>query len=219
MQEMISTGVEELDQEIKGYPKDGITTIYGKASSGKTNLALICAKEMTKKTDKKILIINTEKEIMIERISQLIGKEQLNRFIFLNINTFQEQEKKIDWLTKQELSNISMILFDSANKKIRSEATQENKKIFKEQLNKLKQKTREKKIPLIMTAQVYSSYEKEEEEIFSGTIIKESSDCLIELNIIEKLRKLKLKKHTSIAGEKEIFFKIEKEKIKGFIPR
>ena len=97
MQEIISTGIELLDEQIKGYPIDGITVIYGPSNSGKTNLALIASKKIIE-NGKKILILNTEGEIIIDRIKQLF--ENINDFVFLKIRTFEQQDKIINLIKK-----------------------------------------------------------------------------------------------------------------------
>ena len=213
MQENISTGIELLDKQIKGYPIDGITVIYGPSNSGKTNLALIASKKIIENR-KKILILNTEGEIIIDRIKQLF--KNINDFLFLKIKTFEQQDKIINELCTKKIDSIGLIIFDSSNKILRSEINIDNKRKYYEQLKKLKKISRERKIPIIMTAQVYHSCDIEEEKMFAGDVIKEHSDCIIELKIIEKLRKIKIKKHNQINGEKEFYFRIEEKEIKGF---
>ncbi|RLE48289.1 hypothetical protein DRJ25_00270 [Candidatus Woesearchaeota archaeon] len=218
MQETIKTGIESLDEIIKGYPKDGITTFYGPAGAGKTNLILTAAKETIKKGDK-VIVINTEGEIIIDRLRQIIPDEKLKSFIFLNAKSFEEQDKKITELSKLQLSKIGMITFDSSNKLLRAEMNKDNKEKYEKQLKKLKKISREKKIPILLTAQVYHSYDMEKEVIFSGTLIKEASDCICEIEIFNKIRKLTIKKHNNLAGEKTFFFEIKKEGITPFIPQ
>jgi len=218
MQYQISTGIQALDKIIGGYPEDGITTFYGPGSSGKTNLALTAAIANIKKGEK-IIIITTEGEIIIDRLQQLTEKKDLDSFIFLNPKNFNEQDNNIKELSKSSLNKINMIVFDSSNKLLRPEFNEENKKIFKKQIAALKQKAREKKIPILMTAQVYHSYNIEKEVIFAGNMINEASDCIIELSILNKARKLTIKKHNNIAGEKKFLFKIEGKKITPLIPQ
>ena len=216
MQQLISTGIEALDKKIKGYPADGITTFYGSAGSGKTNLVLTAGIAMTKR-NKKVIIINTEGEIIIDRLKQLIGESDLSSFIFINQKTFKEQDQNIIELCKSTLERVGMIIFDSSNKLLRAEFNQENKKKFKEQLAMMKRKARFKKIPLLMTAQVYHSYAIEKEVIYAGGMINEFSDCIIELSSLNKVRKLTLKKHNNIIGEQKFLFKIKKEGMTPFI--
>ncbi len=214
---LISSGIKELDKIIEGYPDDGITTFFGAAGSGKTNLILTAAIK-TAETGKKIIIINTEGEIISERLKQLLTNEQLLKsFIFFTAKTFAEQEKIIHKINEFSLKNIGLIAFDSSNKLLRVEKNQENKEKFKQQLAKLKKTAREKKIPILLTAQVYQSYETDENVIFAGPIINEFSDCVLELIVMNQIRKLTLKKHNTTIGEKIFLFKIEEKEIKSFI--
>ena len=53
----IPTGSRILDQMLDGgYEKDIITTIYGPAGSGKTNLCILCAINMARSRKKGIYI-------------------------------------------------------------------------------------------------------------------------------------------------------------------
>lgn len=211
---MVSTGIKQLDKILGEYPNDGITTIYGPAKSGKTNLILTTAIQIIK-NNKKIIVINTEGEIIADRINQLTNN--IKSFMFLNPKTFNEQDKIIKQICNFSLSNIGMIVFDSSNKLLRAESSTENKKKFKQQLLLLKDLARQKKIPVLITAQVYHSYNLEEEVIFAGDIINEFSDCIFELTVLNKVRKITLKKHSNTAGEKIFLFKIKEKGIEPFI--
>ena len=58
--EKLPTGSRILDNMLHGgYEKDIITTIYGPAGSGKTNLCLLCAMN-TAREGKKVIYIDTE---------------------------------------------------------------------------------------------------------------------------------------------------------------
>ena len=91
--EKISTGAEVLNTLLEGgYEKDAITTIYGPAGSGKTNLALLAAAEMAK--NKKVIFIDTEGGFSITRLKQIVsGYEQiLGNIVFLQPTNFEEQK-------------------------------------------------------------------------------------------------------------------------------
>jgi DNA repair protein RadB len=69
---------------------------------------------------------------------------------------------------------------------------------------------RKKNIPVLIANQVYSPFEsKEQVKIVGGHIMTYGSKCLIELQTgTNGLRKAILRKHRSIAGEKESIFRI-----------
>jgi RecA/RadA recombinase len=208
----VSTGFKELDDLIGGYPCDGLTVFYGPASSGKTNLAFFSS-VFSQSNSKKVLFLNTEGAASVERFNQIaVGKDR-NNFIFFNLSDFAEQDRVIGEICSSSSGNFSMIVFDSVNKFFRTSSCFDDKFKFRDQLALLKDFSRKKKVPVLLSAQVYSSYGLEKNVIFAGNIINEFSDCLIELSLSGSFRKLSVKKHPDLEGEKELFFKIEK---KGF---
>jgi len=73
MEGRISTGTEVLDLLLEGgYENDAITTIYGPAGAGKTNLALIAAVSMAQK-GKKVVYIDTEGGFSAARLKQVVA--------------------------------------------------------------------------------------------------------------------------------------------------
>ena len=90
-----STGVVFLDTFLGGgYDHDIITTIYGPSGSGKTNLCLIAAVHCAS-AGKKVIFLDTEGGIAVERIRQICPEYEkvLERMLFFNPVTFLEQKK------------------------------------------------------------------------------------------------------------------------------
>lgn len=90
----LSTGIPFLDQLLQGgYDEDIVTTIYGPSGSGKTNLCLIAAVKVAE-AGKKVLFMDTEGGIGVERIKQVARDYPsiLPRMIFFNPATFEEQK-------------------------------------------------------------------------------------------------------------------------------
>ncbi|MEK6901759.1 MAG: ATPase domain-containing protein, partial [Nanoarchaeota archaeon] len=88
----ISTGVPFMDTFLEGgYDNDIITTIYGPSGSGKTNLCLLAAVHIAAQ-GKKVIFIDTEGGIAVERIKQIcpLYEEVLERMIFLQPVNFEE---------------------------------------------------------------------------------------------------------------------------------
>jgi len=79
------------------------------------------------------------------------------------------------------------------------------------QISYLTQLTRKHKVPILITNQVYSSFdERDKIKMVGGDILKYWSKCLIELEITpEKKRKAILKKHRSLSEGKEALFEIK----------
>ena len=92
----ISSGSSLINEMLQGgYETDIITTIFGPAGSGKTNLCLIAA-ICTVLNKKKVIFIDTEGGFSIERVKQLCpGNDNiLDKILVFNPTTFEEQKKE-----------------------------------------------------------------------------------------------------------------------------
>lgn len=213
----IPTGSKILDKMLEGgYETDIITTIYGPAGSGKTNLVLLCAVNVARK-GKKVIYVDTEGSFSLERMKQIAPdyKKLLSRFVFLKPTNFEEQKKNFDKLRKIVDDKIGLIIVDTIAMLYRLEVGksddvyQVNRELG-EQLSYLSEIARKKNIPVLVTNQVYADFEKKDKvKIVGGDILKYSSKCLIELQITPAgNRRAVLIKHRSIPSEREILFKI-----------
>ena len=218
MPEKISSGSPVIDFLLNGgFESDCITTIFGPAGSGKTNLCLFCAKEIAKK-GKKVIFIDTEGGFSTQRLEQIEPeyKKVLGNMIFLRPTKFSEQKRAFAKLKAlAEKRKIGLIIVDSIAMLYRLELgkTEEVYEVNRElgkQLASLTEITRKYKIPIIITNQVYSSFdEREKVNMVGGDLLKYGSKCLIELQITpDNKRRAVVKKHRSIAEGKEVVFEI-----------
>ena len=216
----ISTGIGVLDVLLDGgYEIDSVTTIYGPAGSGKTNIALIAAVNAAK-SGKKVIYIDTEGGFSISRLEQLAPNYKktklLEKIVFLQPTNFEEQKKSFEKLKSIINSNVGLIIVDTLTMLYRLEKhmTNEIQDINGElalQIGLLSEIARKKLIPVLITNQVYTGFDNGALQIVGGDIIKYSSKCLIELQSFHaQKRKAVLRKHRSIAGEKEALFEIDK---------
>src|SRR3989344_1832162 len=231
----ISSGSYDLNKFLYGgYETEIITTLYGPAGSGKTNLCIMATVSQAKK-NKKVIFIDTEGGFSIDRfkqISQEDGEELLKYVLLLKPTSFDDQKKAFDTLL-QELrknSDIGLIVVDGMTMLYRLEVSKDkdentiykvNKELAK-QMRTLAEISRKKSIPIIVTNQIYYSFQNEEDwkegkekiaNIVGGDILKYWSKCLIELKNHSGRRTLLLKKHRSLP-EKELPFTINQEGIK-----
>lgn len=213
----IPTGSKILDYMLRGgYEKDVITTAYGPAGAGKTCLCLLAVINMAR-SGKKIIYIDTEGGFSLERLKQIAldYKKILDRIIFLRPTNFKEQKKVFSQLKDIMNNKIGLIVVDTIAMLYRlelgknGEAQEVNRELGK-QISYLSEITRKKKIPVLITNQVYANFdEKDKVNMVGGDLLKYGSKCLIELQITPaNNRRVILKKHRSIAEEKEILFKI-----------
>ena len=186
----ISAGSFDLNKWLYGgYDTDIITTIYGPAGSGKTNLCLLAAVSQAKK-DKKVIFIDTEGGFSVERVRQIAGdagggeetKKILENIILLKPTNFEEQEQAFSSLLKEikeKGSSISLIIIDGmtilysfklaeAREQNQGSATpigniqNINSKLAR-QMRILAEIARKREIPVIVTNQVYSEFLTEED--------------------------------------------------------
>jgi DNA repair protein RadB len=175
----ISAGSYDLNKFLfGGYEKDIITTIYGPGGSGKTNFCLLAAVSQARKGNK-VIYVDTEGGFSSERVSQMVGKSDLEfeqilkNIMILKPTSFEEQEEAFDQLLKfVKKENISLIIIDSiamlyrlelgdAIKSEDSQNIQSVNRALANQLRVLTEISRKQNIPVVVTNQVYSSFVKD----------------------------------------------------------
>ena len=231
----IPTGSKVLDSMLDGgYEKDVITTIYGPAGSGKTVLCLLCSISMAR-TGKKIVYVDCEGGFSPERLRQITShisqdyRKILENIIFLRPTSFAEQNASFEKLKDIVNDRIGLIVVDTIAMLYRlelgkNEDVQEVNRELGKQIAYLTEIARKKSIPVLITNQVYSDFDdRDKVNIVGGDILKYGSKCLLELQITPNgNRRVVLRKHRSIAEEKELVFKIveggivEAKESKGF---
>ena len=212
----ISTGAAFLDQLLEGgYDPDIITTIFGPSGAGKTNLCLLAAVKVAE-SGKKVLFIDTEGGIAVERIKQISSdyNETLNRILFFNPVTFVEQNDVLEKVKELVSDQIGLIVVDSISMLYRlelgkSEEVYEVNSALGRQIAYLVEIARRKKIPVLITNQVYADFDhREEVKMVGGDLLKYGSKCLLELKRGEESRELILRKHRSLPEGRKVKFKI-----------
>lgn len=220
MEGRISTGTDVLDALLDGgYETDAITTIYGPAGAGKTNLAVLAAVRATQ-DGKKVIYIDTEGGFSVARLKQIVSnpKKVLDKIVFLQPTTFEEQKKAFAQLKELVNGKIGLIIVDTIAMLYKIQrSTEDVKDVNQElgaQIGMLNEICRKHHIPVLMTNHVYSEFGTGRLNLVGGDILKYGSKCLLELQTLTAgKRKIILRKHRSIAGEKEAFFQIVEDGI------
>ena len=95
----LPTGSRILDKMLDGGYENGIiTTVYGPAGSGKTNLCILVAINASR-IGKKVIYVDTENNFSVERFKQICNSINLdhlkiiNNMAFFRPNNFEEQNK------------------------------------------------------------------------------------------------------------------------------
>ena len=227
----ISAGSYELNKFLfGGYETDIISTIYGPGASGKTNMCILVAVSQAKKGNK-VFFIDTEGGFSVDRVKQVLKGDNpetekvLENIMLLKPTSFEEQELAFGKLLKQlKKETISLIIVDSIAMLYRLELgdaiktgvdekiREVNRKLAR-QLRTLNEIARKQNIPVIVTNQVYSEFQKdfnpEEKKVsmVGGDLLKYWSKCLIEIQYYRGKRKLILRKHRSLP-QRELAFEI-----------
>ena len=219
----ISTGAAFLDALLEGgYDSDILTTLFGPSGAGKTNFCLLAAVRVAE-SGKKVLFIDSEGGIAVERIKQIsvdYGKV-LERIIFLNPVTFIEQNDIFEKVKSMANEQIGMIVVDSISMLYRlelgkSEEVYEVNSALGRQIAYLVEIARRKKIPVLITNQVYADFDhRDEVKMVGGDLLKYGSKCLLELKRGEEHREIILRKHRSLPEGKRVKFKIVEKGVEG----
>jgi len=228
----ISTGSFDFNKWLHGGYEQGVITMFaGPPGSGKTNFCTLAVCSQAKK-GKKVLFIDTEGGFSVERVKQITGEacEKIleNVFLFEPMN-FQEQRKCfLQILDKLKKEQISLIVVDGmamlyrlelgdARKADDEKKVREINREVAKQMRVLAEISRKQKIPIIITNQVYGSFQSEEEwrsgkeremNIVGGDLFKYWSKCIIELKNNSGRRRAVLLKHRNLAT-KEMNFEIK----------
>ena len=217
----ISTGAAFFDNFlVGGYDDDIVTTLYGPSGSGKTNLCLLTAVKIAE-SGKKVILIDTEGGIAVERIKQLTTRAEavLDKILFFTPATFVEQKDAFEKLREMVNDTIGLIVVDSISMLYRlelgrSEEVYEVNSALGKQIAYLVEIARKNKIPVLVTTQVYSDFDNRDAvKIVGGDLLKYGSKCLLELVKFSKGRGIILRKHRSLPEGKELKFRIIQEGI------
>ncbi len=213
----ISTGSKPLDTLLNGgYEREVITTLFGESGSGKSNFCILATLKMARQT-KKIVYVDTEGSFSVERAKQIEPQfEQIAKNIFfMNPTSFEEQKEVFEKLKQvTDVHKIGLVVVDSVGMLYRlklgsdSEASQTNRE-FANQLCILSEIARKKKIPVLVTNQVYADFKnKDNVRMVSGDLIKYWSKCIVKLEKAgEAVCKATIFKHRSL-GINSVFYEI-----------
>ena len=207
-----------LDELLEGgFENDVITTIYGPAGAGKTNICVLSAVNVAKQGGK-VIFIDTEGGFSVDRIKQICGDETekvLERIFFFKPTTFEEQQEVFEKLKGMINDEIKLIVVDTISMLYRLELGKTEdvysvNALLGRQIAYLTQIARKSNIPVLISNQVYSDFDNPNGvKIVGGDLLKYGSKCLIELQQGHNgIRKAMLIKHRSQPQSKEILFKI-----------
>lgn len=212
--ERVSTGSEHIDRFLNGGLEKGIiNNVYGESGSGKTNLCIQVAAEVAEKGGK-VAYIDTEAGFSPERFLQMSTEDVLENILIRKPTSFEEQEDTIENLEDTvEKEDIKLVVVDSAvslyRLKVNGDNASEINNQLSGQLSELTKIARENNIPVLITNQVYTSFDDNGIELVGRDVPKYWSKCLLKLSDRGKnLREIEIAKHRALPEGKKIRFKI-----------
>jgi DNA repair protein RadB len=171
---------------------------------------------------KKVFYVDTEGGFSTERLKQ-IAKEPdkiLKNICVFKPTTFDEQAKTISRISSIDAKDIGIIIIDTISFLYRLELGDKDahntNRALGRQIALLAHVARTKKIPILITNQVYSDFDNRDKvKIVGGDLLKYGSKCIVELQKTpDNKRRAIIKKHRSMPEERSIVFEIVEEGIK-----
>ena len=210
-----------LDDLLEGgFEKGCVTQIFGSPSSGKSNVALTLAVNVAK-NKRKVIYIDTEGGISIDRIKQIAGpyfSNVANNIMVLEPTDFLQQTENLRsievWLRKHH-EDVDLIVLDSAVALYRVDDMKSYKlsKELRKQIQLLSNLARKYDIAVIITNQIYAVFDDEqgnEVRAVGGDILEYISKVIIKLERGEQTdqRVATLKRHRSLPEGRQVTFSI-----------
>lgn len=208
-----------------GFEKGTVTQVFGSPSSGKSNVTLALAVNVAK-SNRKVVYIDTEGGISIDRIKQISGQHfsnVANNIIVFEPTDFLEQTetlRSIDVWIRKHHEEVDLIVLDSAVALYRVDDMKSYKlsKELRKQVQLLSNIARKYDIAVVITNQIYNSFDDEgnsEVRAVGGDILEYISKVIIKLERGDEVnqRIATLKRHRSIPEGKSVTFFITSEGI------
>jgi DNA repair protein RadB len=220
---MIPTGCGSLDKLLcGGISTNEILLIYGEAETGKTCLSVQCAVNAAR-LGYKTIFIDSDGMFPSKRLSQ-IAHHDLNEvspmITLVTPSTFKEQALVIDRLEEYLSSTVGLIVVDTVTSLYRAEMGEEKETTFElnrelgRQLACLAQLVRTKKIAVLITSQVRSTFTEGQVEIepVATRVLRFWSDTVLNLKPTNQRNAVKavLEKHLKRKCPIECYLCIEK---------
>lgn len=200
----LSMECESIDKLLGGGVEHGIiTNVFGGAGSGKTNFCVQAIASCIQDGGRAVFI-DTEGGFSAERYLQMHDDEDaLEDIILYEPTTFEEQKQIFDEIPQTVAEEaVDIIVVDSLvslyRLNLNGENAQEINNELSRQFSTLSKMARKHDIPVIVTNQVYSQFDTEENVMVGRDIPAYWSKTLIELEKVKNSkRRAVLQKHRS----------------------
>lgn len=209
---ILATGCAPLDRLLDGgLERDAITLVFGEGGSGKTNLALQCARAVTA-AGQKVAYVDTE-GVSATRLEQVFaGDPAATADLLLLFSPFGIAEQEQMVAKTALLRDVGLIVVDSINMHYRlhiedKETEKEASRSLFKQLHHLTGHARKHRIPVLVTGQVYGG--EDETQPFARRVMEHMVKALVRFQKMpDGSRKATILKHRSIEDGRTARFKI-----------
>jgi len=210
-----------LNEVIPEISEKALTSFYGGPGTGKTCIALMAAIECVKNGGQ-VVFIDTEGGFSVERAHQLLDNKMalesfLRRVELVQPKTFEEQGKLIESLKGRKFD---LLVIDSLVALYRLEYSNQEETLvasrkLAKQLSDLAVMSREKNVPVILTAHTYKKWDTGDNEVIGGENLKYWSKAIVFLEKTGRMseRTASLVKHRHLPEGRESKFMLVKNGI------
>jgi len=177
-----------------GIETDSLTLMYGEAGSGKTNICLQLARNVSRMGHKTIYI--DSEGVSPERLRQMCGDDfdaVIPRILFYEPFSFEEQEQQIDEAVRLATGakDIKLVILDSATVffRLKQGETDQGRSSLSYQIVRLLTLARKIDIAVVMTSQVYFDIEHKVIKPLGGHTLYHNAKTILQLDKIEPGRR------------------------------
>ncbi|MFQ5891850.1 MAG: DNA repair and recombination protein RadB [Candidatus Methanofastidiosia archaeon] len=208
-----------FDELGDGIPEEFVTQVFGEFATGKTTLCLqLCVSASRQK--KQSIFCDTENGFSPKRLLQMGGEEVLKNVMVLKPRKFKEQTQAVERIEKMMSEKIGFVCVDSMVSLYRLEAKDyESRRELSIELGKqlliLSRISKEYKIPVVITNQVYEKLDSKDVSPVGGAVLTYWSKLILKLEKLEGLGKRRaiVIRHPYVSEGESCEFKIAREGI------
>lgn len=229
--ETISTGIEELDNITGGgWESENIVAVYGRASSGKTQLCFQSIASAAMETDDPIVYIETERNrFRPNRVVQMAGGDSS---VLNNVHVIEAYDLDTQFnaysKVKNAFSSASLVVIDSFNSRFRlagefeGRGTYSNRSsVIARHIMGIEEMTENLSCPVLLSAQIYDSPSAygSSDIIYGGNVFLHMVSYLVYVKpSTGEMRSAKVEGHPELP-EAEINLNITDEGIIGIVKK
>ncbi|MCJ7429357.1 MAG: DNA repair and recombination protein RadB [Candidatus Nanohaloarchaeota archaeon QJJ-5] len=210
-----------IDDILDGGLEAGIiTNVYGESGTGKTNVCIQAAVSCIEAGDP-VVYVDTEGGFSAERFLQMHDdRDALEDVVMLEPMTFEQQRDVFDRLPSVvDEHDAGLVIVDSLvalyRIRLQGDEVSETNRELSRQLSVLSKIARSEDIPVLVTNQVYSSFESDEVQMVGRDVPTYWSKCLLKLEENGSDRRMVVEKHRSRPEGLAAVFSITEHGIEG----